>query len=266
MKRREFLKILITGGAGSLLTRSFGERLPDIFDKFRALPAPQINTFSSEIVLNTRRSYHSGYSGTLTDQVLANILWAAAKAPVIGANRIIYVARSDNVYRYDPVAHDIFVHLAGNHMSEASLAFEVGVAGNLAEDAGAALHYAHLASISFWTTTTNQPSGCPKESATTNANSTWTPAATVQMVNCHGRMATVSGITNQLVAISSDGSLPNPSTDGTVILENALANLRYGNQFSSNVLSLNQLSQLAWASYGNTPHTASGGRAALVAI
>ncbi|OGC43212.1 hypothetical protein A2Y85_04930 [candidate division WOR-3 bacterium RBG_13_43_14] len=265
MDRREFLRLLIAGGAGSLLTRSFGQNLPTVFRSLRYLPPPQINTFSSEIVLNTRRSYHSGYSGTLSDQILANILWAASRAPLIGSNRVIYAARSDNLYRYDEAAHDIVLHLSGNHMSESNCAFEVGVGSDLAEDAGMALHYAHLASIAFWTTTSDQPMGCPKESARTNAQSNWSPAHTIQMVNCHGRMPTVSGITNQLVAVSSNGSLPDPSTDGPVILENGLANLNYGNQFSSTDLSLAEISQLAWASYGNTPHNASGGRAALTA-
>lgn len=265
MERREFMKILIAGSTGSLLKGAFGKNIPRFFRTLRFLPDPQINTFSSEIVLNSRRSYHGGYSGALSDQILANILWAAAKAPVIGTNRIIYAALPDNVYQYDPVAHDIILHRAGNHMSEANCAFEVGVAGDLAEDAGAALHYAHLASLAFWTTTNNQPSGCPKESATTNANSNWNPAETVQMVNCHGRMPTVSGIANQLVAISSDGSLPNPSTDGPIIIENGLSDLHYGDQFTSNDLNLDQLSQLAWASYGNTPHTAIGRAAITVA-
>jgi hypothetical protein len=265
MDRRHFLKILLAGGTGALLSRSISKGLPDLLGNSRYLPPPQTNTFSSEIVMNSRRSYHSGYSGTLSDQILANVLWAASRAPMVGTNRIIYAARSDNVYRYDEVAHDIIVHLSGNHMSESNCAFEVGVAGDLAEDAGAALHYAHLASIAFWSTTSNQPSGCPKESATTNANSSWNPAATVQMVNCHGHMSTVSGMTSTLVAISSDGSLPDPLTNGTVILENGLAALQYGDQFSSTVLTLNELSQLAWASYGNTPHNSSNGRAALVA-
>lgn len=265
MDRREFLKILVAGGAGSMLTRSFGKTLNGLLDGPRALPAPQINTYSSEIVMNSRRSYHSGYSGSLSDQILANILWACAKAPVTGANRIIYAARSDNVYRYDPVAHDIILHLAGNHMSEANCAFEVGAAADLAEDAGAALAYGLLAPEAFWLTTSNRPIGIPKESATTNANNTWTPALTIQMVACHGLMATVSGITNQLVAVSSDGTLPNPTTDGAVILENGLNNLRYGTQFAATVLTLNELSQLAWASYGNTPHTASGKGALTVA-
>ena len=262
MKRREFLKLLIAGGAGSLLSRSFGQKLPGLPAHLQVLPNPQINTYSSEIILNSRRSYHSGYSGVLSDQILANILWAAAKAPVIGTNRIIYVALPDNVYQYDPDLHEIVMHITGNHMSEANCAFEVGIAGDLAEDAGAALHYANIAAYAFWLTTSNQPICCPKESATTNANNNWSPAMNVQMVNCYGHMSTVSGITSQLVAISSNGSLPDPSTDGPVILENALANLPYGNQFSSNDIDLNDISQLAWASYGNTPHQVIGSRAA----
>ena len=190
-------------------------------------------------------------------------MWAAAKAPVIGTNRIIYVALPDNVYQYDPDLHEIVMHITGNHMSEANCAFEVGIAGDLAEDAGAALHYANIAAYAFWLTTSNQPICCPKESATTNANNNWSPAMNVQMVNCYGHMSTVSGITSQLVAISSNGSLPDPSTDGPVILENALANLPYGNQFSSNDIDLNDISQLAWASYGNTPHQVIGSRAAI---
>jgi hypothetical protein len=263
MERREFLKLLIAGSAGSLLSRSFGQNLSGLQSQSRVLPSPQVNTYSSEIVLNSRRSYHSGYSGALSDQILANILWAAAKAPVIGANRIIYVARPDNVYQYDPQIHDIILHVSGNHMSEANCAFEVGIASDLAEDAGATLHYANIAAYAFWLTTSDQPICCPKESATTNANSSWNPGMTVQLVNCYGHMPTVSGITSQLVAISSNGSLPDPSTDGPVILENALANLPYGDQFSNYDLSLSEISQLAWASYGNTPHLVIGTRAAI---
>lgn len=263
MNRRHFLKILCAGSAGSLLTRSFSQPLAGLTLDSRYLPPPQINTYSSEIIMNTRRSYHSGYSGTLSDQILANILWACSRAPMIGANRIIYVARPDNVYRYDPTAHDLIQHLAGNHLSESACAFEVGVAADLAEDAGASLAYGLLAPEAFWLTTSNQPIGIPKESARTNAVNTWNSSLTIQMVNCHGLMASVSGVTSQLVAVSSDGTLPNPSTNGTVLVENALANLRYGNQFADTVLTLNQLSQLAWASYGNTPHNASGGKAAL---
>jgi hypothetical protein len=50
-----------------------------------------------------------------------------------------------------------------------------------------------------------------------------------------------------------------------VLLENALADLRYGDEFLSNELSLDQLSQIAWASYGNTPHNTSSNRAGITA-
>jgi hypothetical protein len=263
MKRRKFIKLMAAGAAGSLVSHPLARLFSEQPEGSRYLPPPQVNTLSSEIALNTRRSYHSGYSGALSDQILANLLWAASKAPITGANRIIYVARPDNVYRYDENQHDIIFHAAGNQMSEANCAFEIGVASDLAEDAGTALHYAHLAAISFWASTNNQPIGCPKESATTHANSNWNPALTVQMVNCHGLMSSVSGITSELVAISSDNSLPDPSTDGTVILENGFAHLPYGDQFASTDLTLQEISQLAWASYGNTPHVVLGSRAAI---
>ncbi len=263
MERRKFLKILMAGGIGALIKRPLSNPLTSLFAKSRYLPPVQINTFSSEIVLNSRRSYHSGYTSTLSDQILANVLWAASRAPMIGSNRIIYVARTDNVYYYDPVLHDIILHLSGNHKSEANAAFEVGIASDIAEDAGTAIQYALLAAISFWTNNSNQPCCIPKESATTNANNTWNPALTVQMVNVYGLMGSVSGITSECVAHSSNGSLPDPNTNGTVILENALNNLKYGNLFDDTELTLEQLSQLAWASYGNTPHTTSNNRAGI---
>jgi hypothetical protein len=145
MDRRKFIKILLGGGAGFLFSHTYAQRLPSLLQRSRVLPPAQVNTFSSEIIMNSRRSYHGGYSGTLSDQILANALWAASKAPVLGTNRTIYVALPDSVYEYDPVIHDIIPHLAGNHLSESNLAFEIGVAGDFAEDAGAALHYAHLA-------------------------------------------------------------------------------------------------------------------------
>ena len=263
MERRRFLKILMAGGIGALINRPLSSPLTTLFTKSRYLPPPQVNTYSSEIVLNSRRSYHSGYTSSLSDQILANVLWAASRAPLIGANRIIYVARTDNVYRYDPSVHDIILHLSGNHKSESSAAFEIGIASDIAEDAGTAIQYALLGAISFWTTNTNQPACIPKESATTNANSTWSPALTVQMVNVYGLMGSVSGITSQCVAHSSNGSLPDPNTDGTVLLENALGNLKYGSLFADTELTLSQLSQLAWASYGNNPHMTSNNRAGL---
>lgn len=263
MKRREFLKILVAGGSGLVLNKMLACKSSSVTKGTRDLPPHQLNTFSSEIVLNTRRSYHSGYSGTLSDQILANVLWATAKAPLIGSSRIIYVALPDNIYTYDPDQHELLFHESGNHLSESNLAFEVGIAGDLAEDAGGALHFGHLAATSFWTNTSNQPTCCPKESATSNANNSWNPASSIHIVGCYGYRGTVSGITDECVAQSSDGSLPDPSTDGAVLLENALADLEYGSGFLNTELSLDQISQIAWASYGCTPHLASYNRAGL---
>ncbi|MFH1998084.1 MAG: hypothetical protein ABIK28_00320, partial [Planctomycetota bacterium] len=123
-------------------------------------------------------------------------------------------------------------------------------------------HYAQLASHAFWTTHTHQPSCCPKDSGRSNANSKWNPASTIHMVNCYGRMGSVNGINSTLVAHCSDGSLPDPSTDGLIPLEAALGDLWYGELFNAAELDLDDLSQIAWASYGCTPHTAVG-RAAL---
>ena len=259
------MKILLGGGASILLKRAHGYHLPSLLARSTTLPPPQVNTFSSEIIMNSRRSYHGGYSGTLSEQILANALWAASRAPQIAPNRTIYVALPDSVYQYDPTAHDLIPHQSGNHLSESNLAFEIGVAGDLAEDAGTALHYAHLAATSFWTTTAGQPSCCPKESARNNANGTWNPSQSIHIANCYGLMGTVSGVTSTCVAISSNSSLPNPSTDGPVILENALAALKYGEDFISDELNLEQLSQLAWASYGNTPHMTINNRGGLTA-
>ena len=261
MNRREFIKALLAGGASALFTRARGQ-IP-LLEGPLPLPPFQTNTFSSEIIMNSRRSYHSGYSGTLSDQILANALWAASRAPLIGANRTLYAALSDNVYLYDPALHDLILHQPGNHLSETSLAFEIGVVSDLSEDAGTALHYAHLAATSFWTSTSTMPSCCPKESGRTNANNTWNPSQNVQMVNCYGLMGTVSGVTSECVAVSSNSSLPNPVTDGTVILENALVDLNYADDFLNNELTLAELSQLAWASYGNTPHLTANNRAGI---
>lgn len=263
MNRRRFLRLLCASGTGVLFDHSLRHPLPSLAAGAGGLPDPQINPFSSEIVLNSRLSYHSGYNGTLSNQILANVLWAASRAPILGSTRIIYVATPDNVYRYDPSSHDLTFHVSGNQMSESNLAFEVGVAGDLAEDAGAALHYANIAATSFWEDTSYQPSCCPKESGRTNANNRWDPDSNIQMVNCYGLMPTVSGITSECVANSSNGSLPDPVTDGPMLLENALGNLRYGDQFLSTELSINEISQLAWASYGNTPHRPFGGRGGL---
>jgi len=271
MDKRDFLKTLLAGGAGLFLNQTplLGQQqqklAPPPVEIGLKLPPVQVQPHSSEIVLNSRYSFHGGYSGTLPQQVVANVAWATSKAPVIGSSRTIYVALPDAVYVYNEKAHCLIFHKAGNHLSEPNLAFEVGVSGELEEDAGACLHYSQLAAVSFWTSTTDQPCCCVKDSGKTWANSRWDPDSTIHQVCCFGHANSVNGITDQLVAVSSDGSLPDPTTDGALLLENALGNLKYGDQFGAAELDLADLAQIAWGSYGCVPHYAIGKGALTVA-
>ena len=179
------------------------------------LSAPVINAVSTELCANSRLSYHGGWSSAFSDQWLSNILWASGKAPTTGGPVTIYVATTKNVYTYDPVLHALNLHLAGNHRGDSNAAFQLGFAGPSIFDAGVAQHLAQQASVALWTGTSSQVGSCPRESDTSYANSNWNPAATVQTGISFGTR-TVAGLTSTLQAISSDGSLPNPSTDGVV--------------------------------------------------
>jgi hypothetical protein len=198
----------------------------------RRLPDPVVDPHSTEICMNSRISYHSGWSAGASEQMLAEVLHAASKAPLTGAGLAIYVATPENVYLYDPAAHELILHKAGDWRSESTTAFEVGLAADAIIDAGAAMHLAQLESVTLWTGTANQLASCPKASATTYANSHWDLAEPVDIVICFG-MRSVPGLSSTLVAVSSDGSLPNPVTDGAMYLDDALANLAYGPAFAA---------------------------------
>lgn len=268
MDRRQFVSLLAAAGAGIALapasscTTKSENKVPEDSQQPKGLPEAQKNSFTTETVLNSRRSYHSGFAGSLPDQVLANVLWAAGRAPLVGAGRTIYAGLPAAVYRYDPARHELIRHLDGNYLSMSGLAFEMGIISDVTEDAGMASQFGLLAATSFWIGTSKQPAFCPSASAMNNATGRWN-AGTFTFANSFGLMGTVSGITTKNVAISSDGSLPNPNMSGQILLEDAVANLNYDNRFSGQDLGIGQISQIAWASYGNAPHAASNGRAAL---
>jgi MYXO-CTERM domain-containing protein len=178
---------------------------------------------------------------------------------VVGNTRRIFVATSDGVFEYDAANHSLSLHSDGNQMSEPNIAFELTVAGDSALDAGAALHYAHLAATAFWTSSSDQVAGCIKESAAQNARNTWGIDDEVQMAICYGRVAEVAGIQTELAAIPTDGSLPELATDGGVSFEVALDSLHLTTEYSSAPLSAQTIGQILWASYGCTPHRASPG-------
>lgn len=264
MDRRQFIHILTAAGTGfALIPASRCSSSQPIDEELGLeLPSVQMNAFATETVLNSRRSYHSGFSGVLPDQVLANVLWATGRAPLAGLSRTIYAALPTEIYRYDPARHELIRHLAGNHLSLAGLAFEVGIISDVTEDAGIASHFGLLAATASWAGTSNQAGFFPSATAMYNATATWN-AGTFTFAASYGLMGTVSGMTTALVAVSSDGSLPDPSTSSPAALENVISDLDYGNQFASQDLGIGQVSQIAWASYGNTPHLAVNGRAAL---
>ncbi len=228
-----------------------------------SLPPPVFDPHSTEICMNSRLSYHGGWSATGTQQMLADVLHATAQAPVTGASRTIYAATSANVYIYDPAGHELILHKAGNWRSDNTAAFEVGIAADRIVDAGAAMHLGQLESIAIWTGTAGQLASCPRASAVTYANSNWNLPEPVDIVTSYG-IRSVPGLTSTLVAISSDGSLPNPTTDGAVPMDSALVQMAYGTTFGSEDLELSEVSQLLWAAYGCSNHYASGGKAGLV--
>lgn len=265
MDRRRFMSLLAAAGAGVTLASTTGcEAPPDDGGPDGNLPAVKKNSIATETVLNSRRSHHSGFAGALSDQVLANVLWATSRAPLTASSRTIYAGLPSNVYRYDPAHHELILHLAGNHLSLSNLGFEVGIISDVTEDAGVATQFGLLAATAFLKGTSNQPGFCPRSQASDNATGTWN-AGTFTFASSFGLMGTVSGITTELVALCSDASLPDPSTGGSMVLEDAMENLDYASQFAAQEPGIGELSQIAWASYGNAPHTTNNGRAALTA-
>lgn len=221
------------------------------------LPAPVINPRSTEICMNSRLSYHGGWNAAATEQMLANVLHAAASARTTGMSLTIYAATAQNVYIYDPANHTLVLHKAGNWRSDATAAFEVGFAAPSTIDAGAAMHLAQLESVALWTGAANQLASCPRASAATYANANWNPVEPIDIVVSFG-MRSVAGLTTSLVAVSSDGTLPDPRTDGPVFLDDALDALAYDSTFAAASLTPAEVSQILWAAYGCSNHYATG--------
>uniref|UniRef100_A0A7C6EB80 T9SS type A sorting domain-containing protein n=1 Tax=candidate division WOR-3 bacterium TaxID=2052148 RepID=A0A7C6EB80_UNCW3 len=181
------------------------------------------------------------------------------RVPKISSCWEVYVATPNNVYRYNPQSHTLSLHLAGNHRYSSSSAFEIGIASDRYEDCGFAIQAGLLSACAFWDSASSNAVSCPMQFATNYANNNWNPIHTIKMVNVYG-YASRTGLNPTCVAISSDSTLPLPSTLGSDTFEVLLTNLQPDSVFSPNPLSLQTISQLLWAGYGVTPHLTSNNR------
>jgi hypothetical protein len=210
------------------------------------LPQPIMTGNSVELCLNSRYSEHS-LTGTANNQQMANILWAAGKAPVTGSYRNIYVATPTGEYSYNPGTHSLSRHSDQRVMGGA---FVINCKSDLPFDTGVTYMLANLSSVSLWKSSESAVASCPKQTS------------------LYFGVQEVRGLTSELVAHSSapqgdPGWLPDPSTNGKDKLDEVLANLKYVTKFSAENLTLQQISQLLWAGYGCTPHVVSGSKKGL---
>ncbi len=192
--------------------------------------------------MNSRVSYHDGYKGQASDEMLSNVIWAAGQAPITGDHRDIYVTTPYGKYLYDPDTHSLSNRTSGN---SGDSAFILDYDRELDFDAGVSYMFALLESVSLWDGTKSQLASCPKQES------------------LYFGIRNVEELTDELVVKSSDGSLPDPKTEGDNSLEDVIANLKYSDNFTSEDISLEDLSQILWAGYGCTPHTTYNGRGGL---
>ncbi|MBW6519362.1 MAG: nitroreductase family protein [ANME-2 cluster archaeon] len=204
--------------------------------------APTSSGNSVELCLNSRVSYHDGYKGQASEKWLSNVIWAAGQAPITGDHRDIYITTPYGKYLYEPDTHALSNRTSGR---SGDSAFILDYDRELDFDAGVSSMFALLESVSLWDGTGSQLASCPKQES------------------LYFGIRDVEALTEEVVVTSSDGSLPDPETNGDDSLEDVIANLKYTDNFTGEDISLEDLSQLLWAGYGGTPHTTYNGRGGL---
>jgi hypothetical protein len=215
-----------------------------------SLPPPIVTGNSVEICLNSRYSQHSLSRTAASIQQLSNILWAAGKAPFTGSYRNIYVVAPGGTYLYDPNGHSLSWH---SNEATNDGAFAIRYDSELDFDSGLSFMPALLASVSLWKSSESPVESCPK-------------GLGLPKTRLFFGVKAVKGLTSQLVVHSSvpqgqPGWLPDPCTAGGDSLEEVLANLNYvsSDRFGTQTnLTPQQISQILWAGYGCSAHTASG--------
>ncbi|MCX9081093.1 MAG: hypothetical protein OIN83_02730 [Candidatus Methanoperedens sp.] len=145
-------------------------------------------------------------------------------------------------YHYDPGNNSLSKRSSGNS-DEA--AFVLDYDGKPGFDAGVSYMFAILESVSIWNGTKSQLVSCPKQE------------------KLYFGIMDVEGVTDKLAVRSSDGSLPNPKTRGNNSIHDVIQDLKYSSEFKKEDISLEDLSQILWAGYGNTPHMTYNGRGGL---
>jgi hypothetical protein len=210
------------------------------------LPTPTITENSVEVCMNSRYSQHS-LSGTANAQQISNILWAAGKTPFTGTRRDIYLATPTATYLYDPNGHSLSWY---SNVVRDDGAFTIFYDSQLDFDTGVSFMPALFASVSLGNSTQSPVASCPKGIGYPKARLIF-------------GVQSVRGLTTKLAVQSSvpegePGWLPDPCTAGDNSFEEVLANLNYTNNFTQTNLMHQQISQILWAGYGCTDHTASG--------
>src|SRR4030042_980253 len=210
------------------------------------LTSPIITENSVEVCLNSRYSEHS-LRGTASARQISNILWAAGKAPFTGTRRDIYVATPTATYLYDPDGHSLNSY-SNDVMNDG--AFAIFYESQLDFDTSVSIMPALLASVSLWNSTESPVASCPKGIGYPKARLIF-GAQSVRGLNTE--LAVHSS-----VPVGEPGWLPDPCTAGDNSLEEVLTNLNYASSFTQTNLTLQQISQILWAGYGCSAHTASG--------
>jgi hypothetical protein len=231
--------------AGPVLCRAQGVTAGD-------LPAPIVTRNSVETCLNSRYSQHSLSKTAASAQQISNILWAAGRAPVVGAYRNIYVATPAGTYWYDPTGHSLTWH-ANEVVTDGACGIIYDT--QLEFDAGVMFMPALLAGVSLGRSTEAPVASCPKGIGYPKARLFFGVQA--------GKGLTTELAARCSVAQGQPGWLPDPDMAGDNSLEEVLGNLKYVGSFAQTDLTMSQISQILWAGYGCTAHTTSNGRAGL---
>ena len=241
MPRRVFCRGAAIGLGGLFAGRSLASEHRSRGRMAGPLPPPIDTGLSTALCFNSRVSMHSGLYGTATDQQISNVLWAAGRAPITGAYRTIRISTGEGTYTYHPEDHSL-EYYSGETVSNA---FRINYDRELDFDAGVSYAMALAASVSLWTGTQSQVASCP------------------QIADLNFGIRSVPGLTDELVAVSSDGTLPDPQTDGDDSFSEVVSNLAVRDHFPPGLLTQAEVSQLLWAGYGCTPHTTANGRGGL---